>query len=75
MKDSGVDWIGEMPSDWSTIRFKYVHNLSNTGEAVDKNLYSQNEGDLVFYMAGATPVRTTYDAFPVWKDFDAFKLI
>lgn len=22
MKDSGIAWIGEIPNDWSTIRFK-----------------------------------------------------
>ena len=24
MKDSGVEWIGEIPKDWSTIRLKYL---------------------------------------------------
>ncbi len=23
-KDSGVEWLGDVPSDWNTIRFSYV---------------------------------------------------
>ena len=36
MKDSGVEWIGEMPSTWHAIRIKYllseINNRSETGE-------------------------------------------
>ena len=27
-KDSGVDWIGEIPSDWNIIKIKYVSDIS-----------------------------------------------
>lgn len=27
MKDSGVEWIGEIPYDWKAIRFRYVFSL------------------------------------------------
>lgn len=27
-KDSGVDWIGEIPSDWNVIKIKYVSDIS-----------------------------------------------
>lgn len=67
MKDSGVEWIGEIPSTWQTIRFKYLHNGLNTGEAVDKELWSEDESDTVFYTAGLTPIRTKYTEFPEWK--------
>ena len=36
MKDSGVEWIGNMPATWSVIRVKYllseINNRSETGE-------------------------------------------
>ena len=37
MKDSGVAWIGEMPSEWSLIRFKdkYINKKEIAGEAAD----------------------------------------
>ena len=42
MKNSGIEWIGEIPSDWHTIRFKFLHNGLNTGEAIDKNFWSDD---------------------------------
>ena len=27
MKDSGVEWIGEIPKEWDVTKFKYVANL------------------------------------------------
>lgn len=30
MKDSGVEWIGEIPNNWKTIKFKYVVECENT---------------------------------------------
>lgn len=36
MNDSGIAWIGIIPNEWSTIRFKYLHYGMNTGEAIDK---------------------------------------
>ena len=29
MKDSGVDWIGEIPEQWSTLRVKYIGETQN----------------------------------------------
>lgn len=67
MKDSGIEWIGDIPSTWNTVRFKYLHNGLNTGEAIDKEFWSKEESDLVFYTAGLTPIRTKYLDFPLWK--------
>lgn len=67
MKDSGIEWIGDIPVDWSVIKFKYLHNGLNTGEAIDKNFWSSNERDKVFYTAGLIPIRTNYKDFPEWK--------
>lgn len=67
MKDSGVEWIGEIPETWNTIKFKYLHNGLNTGEAIDKDYWSPDDGDIVFYTAGLVPIRTNYKMFPQCK--------
>lgn len=47
MKDSGVEWLGEIPKDWNIIKLKYI------GEAITGLTYSsndivgENEGTLV----------------------------
>lgn len=67
MKDSGVKWIGRIPQTWKTIRFKYLHDGLNTGEAIDKDYWSDSDNDRVFYTAGLVPIRTDYTDFPEWK--------
>ncbi len=67
MKDSGIEWIGEIPESWKTIRFKFLHNGMNTGEAIDKEHWTSDETDLLFYTAGLNPIRTSYKDFPEWK--------
>lgn len=67
MKNSGIEWIGEIPEDWSTIKFKYLHNGLNTGEAIDKEYWTSEESNTVFYTAGLVPIRTNYESFPDWK--------
>lgn len=67
MKDSGVEWIGEIPEDWEIICFKHLNVGMNTGEGIDKEYWSNNENDMVFYTAGLLPIYTTYQDFPAWK--------
>ncbi|MBR4701161.1 MAG: restriction endonuclease subunit S [Oscillospiraceae bacterium] len=35
MKDSGVEWIGEIPANWTPIRLKYVINSIESGTSVN----------------------------------------
>lgn len=67
IKDSGIEWIGEIPSHWGIIKFKHLHGGLNTGEAIDKNFWSSEITDKLFYTAGYEPIRTTYEEFPNWK--------
>lgn len=67
MKDSGVEWIGQIPKDWITKRFKYIHRGANVGESIDKDYWSFDKKDVLFYTAGATPINTSYKRFPEWK--------
>lgn len=67
MKNSGVEWIGKIPKEWSIVKFKYLHNGLNTGEAIDKEYWESDAGLNAFYTAGLTPIRTGYSNFPTWK--------
>lgn len=67
MKDSGIGWIGSIPETWHTIKFKYLHGGMNTGEGIDKNFWSDEPSDRLFYTAGLNPIRTNYENFPEWK--------
>lgn len=67
MKDSGVEWIGEIPAKWKCMRLKFAFGSSNVGESIDKDLYSEAVEGYIFYTAGANPVKTSYLNFPGWK--------
>ncbi len=67
MKESGIEWIGEIPEEWETVRFKFLNIGMNTGEAIDKEYWSSDKNDLVFYTAGLVPINTNYNEFPKWK--------
>ena len=68
MKDSGIEWIGKIPKEWSIVKFKCLHNGLNTGEAIDKEYWESDVGLNAFYTAGLTPIRTGYSNFPTWKE-------
>ncbi len=64
MKESGVEWIGEIPEEWNVIKFKYLYNKSNTGESIDKTHWTNSEVDPVFYTAGLNKIHTSFKCFP-----------
>ena len=51
MKDSGVDWIGEIPEHWEIVRPKYVVNINHGTDP-------KSEGDIPVYGSGADSFRT-----------------
>lgn len=63
-KDSGIEWIGEIPLNWHTQRFKFFRSYSNVGVALDKNYWSENNNDDVFYTAGEKHIYSSFTAFP-----------
>lgn len=66
-RDSGIEWIGQIPKEWECTCFKRFHNDANVGESIDKYFCSDNENDTLFYTAGLKPIHTTYKDFPTWK--------
>ena len=51
MKDSGVEWIGEIPQEWETIRAKYVVVITNGADP-------KTEGDTPVYGSGTGCFKT-----------------
>ena len=45
MKDSGVEWIGEIPQEWSLIRTKYIASITNGSDP-------KTEGNVPVYGSG-----------------------
>jgi hypothetical protein len=62
MKHSGIEWIGDIPSDWKICRFKYSTINANTGEAISKEFWD-TDGDYLLYTAGQQPIRSTFPDF------------
>lgn len=67
MKNSNIQWVGEIPDDWEVVRFKYLHNGLNTGESIDKQYWTSDTEKSFFYTAGIEPIHSTYSKFPKWK--------
>ena len=67
MKDSGSEWIRQIPQKWNTIRFKHVHENANVGMSIDRNYWSDDEKDITFYTAQIKPIHVCYEDFPEWK--------
>jgi len=67
MKNSNIQWIGEISNDWEVVRFKYLHNGLNTGESIDKQYWTSDTEKSFFYTAGIEPIHSTYSKFPKWK--------
>ena len=51
MKNSGVEWIGEMPAEWKAIKLKYVIKIEN-------GINPQTEGNIPVYGSGSESFKT-----------------
>ena len=51
MKDSGIEWIGEIPEEWECKKAKYSITISNGSDP-------KTEGDIPVYGSGANSFRT-----------------
>ncbi len=62
MKDSGVEWAGWIPKDWTFIKLKYLFDNSNAGEVIDKTYW--NIGDELLYTCQKEPMPSNFSNFP-----------
>ena len=59
MKDSGVEWIGVMPTDFNTVRIKYVFSIIG-GCGFKEELQGFSNGKYPFYKASDLANSTIY---------------
>lgn len=52
MKDSGVEWIGEIPTHWKTIKQKYLTTLTTSGSRGWSDHFTTNNQDPIFFLSG-----------------------
>jgi type I restriction enzyme S subunit len=62
MKDSGIEWIGEMPAHWEIKRLKDFIKYTIGGEVIDVSYW--NDGTELTYTAGKNPVNSNFNNFP-----------
>lgn len=61
MKDSGIEWIGEIPKHWSKIKLRYLSNIVRGGSPRPINEYMSNsDEDLNWIKIGDTQKGSKY---------------
>jgi type I restriction enzyme S subunit len=60
-KDSGIEWLGMVPTNWDLKKFKFCFGETNAGEVIDKSHWG--EGDELLYTCKRTPMRSSYNGF------------
>ena len=46
MKDSGVEWIGDIPNSWDVLKLKYVIAFIESGVSVNASQSAAGEGKI-----------------------------
>jgi len=47
MKESGIDWIGQIPEEWEVIKFKYLGDVKQGLTYSPSDIVDKDEGILV----------------------------
>ncbi|MGP5076120.1 restriction endonuclease subunit S [Psychrobacter celer] len=59
MKDSGVEWLGEVPEHWVVKRLKYISPKVGVGLVINPSSYTQDEG--VYFIFGGDVKEFSFD--------------
>jgi len=65
MKDTGVEWLNEIPEGWINVKFKYLFSESNSGEVIDKGYW--DDGCELLYSCSKEPLFSNFSEFPQKK--------
>jgi len=60
-KETGVDWIGKIPTKWDTKKLKHLIRDTFGGEVIDKSFWG--EGKEVLYTTSMKPMSSNYSQF------------
>jgi type I restriction enzyme S subunit len=61
-KNSGVEWLGEIPSDWQIRRLSTFIEKSNAGEVIDRSHWYA--GSELLYTCSKEPMVSSFTGFP-----------
>ncbi len=64
-QQSGIEWIGLVPSHWKIVPFKFCYTSSNAGEVIDKSHW--HYGNELLYTCQRTPMKSSFSEFPLIK--------
>lgn len=59
MKESGVEWLGEVPEHWIVKRLKYISPKVGVGLVINPSTYTQDEG--VYFIFGGDVKEFSFD--------------
>ncbi|HFU4238969.1 TPA: restriction endonuclease subunit S [Streptococcus suis] len=63
LKDSGVDWIGQIPEGWEITRLKYICGMQSGNNLTSLEISSENDGGKIFPVYGGNGQRGYYSDF------------
>ena len=63
MKDSGIEWIGEVPEDWGITKLKYICRMQSGNNLTSLEISSENDGGKIFPVYGGNGQRGYYSDF------------
>lgn len=61
MKDSGVEWIGEIPAHWKVVKLSYIAKI-DTGATPDRTNHQYWKGSIPWIKTGEVNYREIFDA-------------
>ena len=62
MKNSGVEWLGEIPEHWEVSRLRWLIASDNAGAVIDKSHWG--DGPELLFSCQRTPFRSSFPEFP-----------
>ncbi|HFU4218474.1 TPA: restriction endonuclease subunit S [Streptococcus suis] len=63
MKDSGIEWIGEVPEEWGITKLKYICGMQSGNNLTSLEISSENDGGNIFPVYGGNGQRGYYSDF------------
>ena len=63
MKDSGIEWIGEIPEGWVCMKLKYIIDTLNSGTAITNDKLSDADDESVYPVYGGGSLIGFYHDF------------
>ena len=63
MKDSGIEWIGEVPEDSGITKLKYICRMQSGNNLTSLEISSENDGGKIFPVYGGNGQRGYYSDF------------